>query len=327
MKGSTIPHFTILVAGLVLLTLLPGCETQVDASLETELSLQARNALEVLPAHAQAVSMMNFQELKRNPNLARLQHEAPSGEFLRGENAARLHDFLDATGFDPEKDLNEIYVAAGGTGEESAASMVAYANFDRERLLQYIEDNLGDTFETSDHRGITVFRSVDARHPLSFSIVNENMIVASSRDEEVFDMIARLSGEGSAIKDNREIMQLIGQTGGNAWFVIHDLPARASSGEKSLEIEQLGRAVKDFAVSVVAESDKVEGVSYLIPVEGISSKDLADLTRGAIAALKAAKSEEKSENGKFLDQIRVREAGDRVQVTFEVENSDFPTWD
>src|SRR5690606_38273136 len=105
------------LAGLAL----AGCESALDAP-TADRSLQTRDALEVLPAGADAAAMLNV----------RAAHESPVGrrggpfsvEGMSGEGAARFDEFVRLTGFDPEEDLERVYVAV--TGEDGPPAVVAY---------------------------------------------------------------------------------------------------------------------------------------------------------------------------------------------------------
>lgn len=303
------------------LTLLVGCETEMDARLESDLSLQARGAMEVLPADAGIVGMVNLQEIKRNTTLNPLNRMGHEPGIFPAEGRARLEDFIEATGFDPEKDLDEVYIALTGRGSDRYPTLAAYAGFDRDRLQQYVDENMRADFEAIDYEGVTLYRSTKSGDQMVFALVNDNMIVASPEEEQVHAMIDRLSGSGSSLKDNQEVMSLIRQAGkSSAWFVGHDLPSIEGEGDAPSEMQQLGKAVRDVVVAVEAESDGIEGDTWLTPVDGVSAGDLADLTRGLVAAMKASVPDSLDGHRDALDDVRVQESDGRVRVRFAFDN-------
>lgn len=305
----------LLVAG----GLLVGCENQVETPVA--MTLQARSAVEVLPADVQVVGMINLQDMRTN---AAFDTFAPAR--VGGEVSARIQDFIDATGFDPETDLQEVYVAAPALDDQAAPSFVAYATFDRDRLEAFVEQNLADTFDRTNYNGITIYRATEDDHVLAFAIANENMIVGSTDVASVEAMLDRLSGAGTALDDDAETMKLIALASGgsSAWFVARDIgkhvPAAADPG-KAIErdIQQIGKALQDVAVSVRIQQDGAEGTVFMLPQVGVSSSDVADLTRGVVAAMKASPDVD-AYALRMLDQVKVQRLGDEVRVNFVVQN-------
>lgn len=305
--------------GLLLVT---GCETELESP--GEITLQTRNAADVLPAGVRLVGMVDLQAVKRNALLR------DRGGFsigrMSGEMDAQLDDFIAATGFDPEEDLREVYVALQGEGAHARPLFVAYADFARDRLQAYFEDELDGTFTRADYKGVPVFQSPHDRggEAITIALANNNMLVASPAPAEVHAMLDRLSGEGRALKDNEATMRLIRQAGaGGAWFVARGLDREpfASVHDRSAgEMAQLSRAVQDVAFSLDVEQDGIGGDVWMVAASDVSPGDLASLTRGAVAALKAGAGLD-SEQMAVLDDVRVREADGDVRVSFRLPNA------
>ena len=118
---------SVFALGFLLIT---GCETELDTP--SEVSLQTKNAADVLPMDVRALGMVDFQALERNPAFREAGLFSPGQ--LGGEMAARLRAFTEATGFQPEKDLREVYIALRGEGDLARPVFVAYADYTRERL-------------------------------------------------------------------------------------------------------------------------------------------------------------------------------------------------
>ena len=99
--------FCLMAFGLIL----TGCETFLTNFSADDITTQAKNAVDVLPADVVAVGMMNNQDLKENAKTDIFGNGGLMGEEAPAELLARLEDFVEATGFNPEKDLDEVYVA------------------------------------------------------------------------------------------------------------------------------------------------------------------------------------------------------------------------
>ncbi|MFQ5570871.1 MAG: hypothetical protein ACE5G0_14420 [Rhodothermales bacterium] len=322
----TLPRlFAFACALLTAGSLLVGCESQFEAP--AEMTLQTKSAVEVLPSDARFVGMVDLQAMQQNEAANPFGDGHFAFDDLSGETGARIQDFLDATGFDPQKDVKEVYVAASDMGRDGHPSLVAYATFDRERFQAYVEQQWSDDFESTDYMGVTIYQSRKNDHHLSFALATDNMIVASPEVESVQAMLDRLAGQGASLKDDAETMSLIALASGSssAWFVARDVGehvshTRTSDDAIEREMDQIGRAVRDVAFAFNVRSDGAEGTLFMHPREGVSSSDIADLTKGVVAAMKAS-PDITDDALKMLDRVRVRSQGEQVRVNFFVDNA------
>lgn len=308
---------SLLIAGGLLL----GCENQLEAP--EAMTLQTKNAVDVLPAGAQLVGMMDLQAMQRNTAFD------PFGDLnnMSDEVGARVQEFIDATGFDPKEDLREVYFAAPALGADAQASLVAYVTFDREALQDYVEQRRGELFDRSDYKGVPIYRALRDGRPFAFALASENMIVASPDEAAVGAMLDRLAGIGQALKDNAETMKLIAlaSSGSSAWTVVRDvadLGAHPSKHQDAVErdVAQIGRALKNVAIAVTMQEDGVAGKVFMQTKDGVAASDVADLTKGVVAAMKA-ESDIDAEKLRLLDRVRVRTQSDHVQVEFFADNA------
>lgn len=310
---------------LALLLVLAACEAGFDAPAVADLSERTRTATDVLPADARYVGKVDFQATRDNALLDPLQAGPFTLGDVRGEAAARLASFLDATGFDPETDLREIYVALEARDGEEVPSLAVYAALDRARITAYVDDELGGTFTRSVYRDVPVFTSVEdaTGETMTFALASDDLIVASPAPAAVRAMLDRLADGGRALKDNAPLMQLVrSAAAGDAWFVAQNisLPAGSGSapGDAPGEFEQLGRAVQDVVMSFRTTDAGLDGDVTMTARPGVSADDLARLTKGVVAAMKSAA---KTDAGlQVLDDVRVRTVGDDVRVQFALDN-------
>jgi len=314
------PFAAVLMVGL----LLAGCENQLEAP--ATITLQTRSAAEVLPAEARFVGMMNLSAMQHNATFN------PLGD-MSGEAGARVRDFIERTGFDPATDLQEVYFAASTMDARARPSFVAYATYDRERLLDYVEQNMRDTFERSDYRGVPVYRATQDDHTFAFALATGNMIVGAFDASTLETMLDRLSNGGHALKDNAETMALIAQTaaGSSAWFIARDITAQLPDAppqhtppqpEEAMAHTalQIGKALRDVVLSVTLQDDGAEGTVLMTTKDGVSATDVADLTQGIVAAMKASSDVDDAQL-RMLDEVQVRSKGDQVRVNFYLDNA------
>lgn len=316
------PAFVVLAGGLFL-----GCENQIEAP--DAITLQTRSAVEVLPADIRFVGMVNLEAMQRNSAFNPFNEMGMGG----GEMGARLEDFIETTGFDPEKDLREVYLATNDTGPEGQPSIVAYANYDPDRLHDYVENNLGDAFDRTHYKGVTIYRANDDDR-FAFALATDNMVVASAGVAGVEAMLDRLAGEGTALKDDAETMALIAaaSTGSNAWFVARNIGEEFASHKRepdsndalTRDVNQIGQALTNVAVSLTMQDDGADARVFMQTRAGVEASDVAALTKGVIAAMKL--SDEADETTlRMLDNARVRSQGDQVQVNLFVDNATLST--
>ncbi len=298
-----------------------GCENQIEAP--EAMTLQTRSAVEVLPADVQFVGMVDLEAMQRNSAFNPFDEANMASEF-----GARIQDFIDATGFNPEQDLKEVYFAARSMDRDERPSFVAYATFDRDRLVDYVEQRMSNTFARTDYKGITVYRATEDGESFAFALATENMVVASQDEAGVHTMLDRLAGSGESLKSDARTMDLI-QTasgGSSAWFVARGIDTQMMQAEEATDdaigrdVQQIGKAVQDVAVSVKMEQDGAAGTVFMMTKEGISTSDVASLTKGVIAAMKGSAKVDSKEL-QMLDDVRVTTKGDQVRVNFYVENA------
>lgn len=302
-----------LAVALLALTL-AACETEFEAP--QELTLQARAATEVLPAGASYLARVNLQAVQEH------NHFATVSEDLDFSNAdARFQDFFDATGFDPKTDIEEIYVAVEGDGEDARPSIVAYASYDRDRLQDFIDERLSDEIERTTYQGATIYRS-RTDDDFAFALTAENMLVASADIAKVEAMLDRLAGGGTALAADAEAMALIGRvSAGDAWVVVRTFPQANPEADASDELSRqamdLYGTINQAAAAFDVDSEEAEMTVFLRAADGVSSDDVADLVRGFVAAMKAQPDIDAAMM-KTLDDVDVRSQDGLVRVRARV---------
>lgn len=308
-----------LLLALCLFVIFSGCESQVEYS-EEEISLQAKNAVDVLPSDPSFVGMMNIQDLS----------SSELGSMVEDEmaNMDELQDLMDATGFNPEEDLKEIYVAVEEFGGESnpGVSVVAYASLDPNSLEDYIEERAGDELESRTYRGIDFYEFEAGNQMGGFSFVNDDMILMASKSELLEDMVDRLIDEGEALSSNSELMELVStaSTGKSGWFVAEkpdmDAPAQKSdASEMEEKAKQIFMAVDHFIVAANVDGDEVESQVFLQPNSSVDAGDLSDLIKGLRSALRADPDMDKQDLD-MLDEIKISSSRGQVRIQFTVDD-------
>ena len=302
--------------------------TDTPIAHQQAMTLQARQATEVLPPDVRFVGMTNVQAMRENETLDVFSEGLPLGHHADGEAAARLQSFLDATGFDLERDLREVYVAVP-SHPDGPPSIVIYAQYDRDRLETFVEEELDSELTRGTYRGMPVYHGTRSGHEAAFALANENMLVASPSLEQVHTMLDRMAGNGDALKDAPATMRLVERVAGghDGWFIVRRVsderarPSRAPEDASGLhrQMKQAGNAVGDVAVGIDARAGDVRGTAWLFPASNVDPGDLTDLTKGIIAAMRS-QPDLSDAHRRVLDDIEVRQVDGAAHVSGRLDN-------
>jgi len=295
-----------------------GCESGIDRP--TEAPPETRAATALLPADARMMTMVDVQHLqKHGPERARRMLDVP---FSNGASAetARLQDFLEASGLNPDRDVERIYMAVSTT--DRAPRSVAYGSFDRTRIEDALRSTFGDDLEPSTYREVTLFVASKAAGDQRFALAvpNADMMLAAGTPDALRAMIDRLRDGGDATAPT-DLVRKASQ-GQSFWFVTTDMGrfdedpgARQDEGDVPGDMRRLGRALKDVAGHFsFTEDGSLDGQFILVPRSSAQAADVADVARGAIAALKQH-SEAPDAFREAAQQADVQTVDDEVRVT------------
>ncbi len=289
-----------------------GCE---NVQSPAELTLQTRDALDVLPADADVVGMFNAERARSSDAFETFTDGGFSMHRMGGEGAARFEDFIAATGFDPDEDLHRLYFAASGDemGKHGAPAFVVYADYDRDRLDDYVGNQPDLELERTTVADVPVYLTMQHDREMAFALVNDDMIVAGSRSE-VYAMLDRLADGAKGLSTDAAMMGLIRSAGhpDDMWVAVRDLPGdHGSVGESPFG--QAGQMMQNVVLSAGFEDDGVAFQLHGVTRPGTSTSDAADLVRGAVATMKmSAKSDRAALDA--LDRVTVREVRDGITV-------------
>lgn len=297
-----------------------GCESGIDRPPETTPETRAATAL--LPADARMTAMVDVQHLQKNgPERARKMMNLP---FARDASAgsARLRDFLDASGLNPDRDLEQIYIAVPNRGED-VPQFVAYGSFDHTRIEDALRSKFGDDLEPSTYRGVDVFVATETDHEgrrFALAVPNNDMMLAAADRSQLEAMIDRLH-DGDETAEPVPLVRKASQ-GQSFWFATHEIDhddRHEHKGKNSgapEDFRMLERALKDVAGHFsFASNGDLDGRVILVPKSSAQASDVADVARGAIAALKQH-SDASESFVQAAQQARVETAGDEVHVSF-----------
>ena len=297
----------LLLAGIVF----AGCQDSVSAA-GGPVSLQTTEALDVLPAGADMVGMIDFAAARESDALSPMMQGqmSPFGADGSGE----MDRFIRLTGFDPETDIDRVYIA--GSPEAKSGALVVYARFDRERIERAIAEEAPDEITRTEIEGVPAWvASEEEGEAFVFALPNDRMMMAGN-ESTVRAMLARHASGQKGLSTDAALMALVEKArhSEGAWFVVRGIDASDTPADNEGAMDQLGGLAENVVMSIGFEDDGMAVDSYIAPRAGAAAGDVADVTRAAVSAMRM---QAKAQPGMMdmLDDVNVKEEGAGVRVT------------
>ena len=296
---------------LAVVLIFTGCE---NVQTPAELTLQTRSALDVLPENLQIVGMIDLEEARESEAFALAGGDKFSVMNMGGEHGARFDALITSTGFNPGEDLRRVYFGVqGGPGPARVPFFVVFADYDRARLDAYVSDQADLELERSTYADAPVYITSQDDEEMAFALVNDDMIVASSKSG-VFDMLDRIESGSAGLSSNARMMDLVRRADypDDMWVTMRDLSS-ADSSDDDHPIAQARKMMDDLVLSVGFEDDGLGLTAFGTTRSGADPSDVADLVRGSLSMMKLqVKAEE--EIFDVLDRVRVDDMRDGVGI-------------
>ncbi len=329
----------VLVALLFALGTLAGCGPNPPEPSDDTLS-----ALAVFPADVQSVSMVDLQRLKEDAGISffgerGIQLTLLDSDFvfdpLSQEQRADLNAFIEASGFNPDTDLQSVYVAAspmGETVEMEAPLLVLNAQFERERLAASLADATDLVTPVDTDGDIPVFAFANEGRSANEARANDRRIallndrrIAIGSPADIDALLDRMqSGTGGfdASADDRE---LIGYASANnaAWSVLLRMPEQMGDigemidGDASTWQERMARVAtvtQQAGMGVSLTSEDVQARITL--VAGENASDVRSVLRG-LASGAQAYDDLSEQQRTFLQDLEINDTGRFVHVDMQ----------
>ena len=294
---------SLLIAGVALLA--GGCGDSLSAP-GIGSSAQTTDALALLPSDAQMVGMMNLMAARESDALAAVTGDAGLG-VVSGQGSDDFDEFVRMTGFDPNEDLDRVYVAGteAPDGRQGRMAFVAYGRFDRDRIEQYLAGRPETDLDVAQVDGVPVYTMTDDDGRRGgFALVNEQMVIAGD-EATLTAMLRRLGTKGtSAGADLQSLLDRVAYPDG-AWFVARGLADKTAEIPDDAPPSALAmRAADGMVVSMDFRAGGVPVTAFVLAQDGTDTDDMADVVRGGLSAAKIG----------LKDRPAVFDVVDRVEV-------------
>jgi hypothetical protein len=250
---------------------------------------------------------------------------SPFGRFLRAQLQASepdLRSFIQATGFDPLRDVNEVLMASAADPKEKRGVLLARGVFDPSRIAAYAKQS-GTVVQS--YNGVQVMQGKQKTDPLIAFLDSSTVVVGDALSVQgVIDRGASGPGPGP------ELVARVHQASGlYDFWVVSAIPASDFAG--SMPTPQMGTIMQgDVMRGIVGTSGGIKfGPSILIAGEAVtrSEKDataLADVVRFFVgmAQMSAQKNPQAAAAMTFFQRLDLKTEGNVMRVTLTIPEAD-----
>lgn len=259
--------------------------------------------LKLLPPETEAVAFIDVAALRSAP----LVQDAMANKVGLGLNR-ELGEFMMATGFDPQRDLDNVTIAKIGVQQ---VLVIAEAQYDRFKVEQFVKDKSAGRISSEAYLGRTIYAEGDK----AFSLIDNLVILGESGAvKKVIDQMT-LPGSLPLRADLMGQIKAI-EAGSQVWaagdFSIKDLPGGLRGPAPAMDMmKSLRRGTYQMRVD---RGIHAKAAGHFDDAD--AAKNLADMARGFVALVKLQVAKEQ-DLLHLLDGIQVSNSGTSVVVNID----------
>ncbi|HEY2820692.1 MAG TPA: hypothetical protein VGJ06_06600 [Candidatus Acidoferrum sp.] len=235
------------------------------------------NALAIIPADTEAVVFADLKQLRTAPFFSALNDWMPHPQQVDADYAKFLND----TGFDYERDLDRVVIAAIKRGQTNEFFVIGDGRFDRKKINTYVSE-----FGTHDkHDGREVFTAPlkGSARKISFVFLSQNRIALT--DDPDLASLLRNPIRGADANQWRERFDRVG---GSPIFAVFrqdagigsQIAAHASNGAQAQQFASLLDQLQWITLAGVPEQDRMRVVAEGECPTDATAHDLANVLNG-----------------------------------------------
>ena len=298
------------------------CIWQCDTARKESLSKSMTEELALLPESAAGVGHINIQNLRESPFYQLMQDNLSRTPF----HSREYQEFMEATGLDLGKDIQEIYFSVSPKKEDEKAEFLAVirGNFDPAKIMTFISEKEEYSELVQENYQGQPFYRLD-KEQLAFTFLETSRLIIG-KDEMVRTWLYENSaGKKVALSADLEkrIRALKYKSG--AWFTL-DAKLLAETFSEKLDRHAESHslptldALQDFNFSMKADKKL-----WFSGIGNFSDHDKAKLFQDALKGLMAAAKLSVSEDRQAVDvlnKIGIKVKGKSVLLDFQLDKED-----
>ena len=264
--------------------------------------------LKLFPAETQGVAFVDLAALRNTP-LG--QEVIAQGGPLASTRVPKLQDFIAATGFNFQQDVDRVTV---GRLDARRAMFIIQARFDKFKVERYLADHVTrlDTY---------MGRSIYEDRDLDFGVTFIDELVIAGYIDAVKKAVEQASLPASSIALRSDLMASIRnfESGSQVWAVgdfhfndlpVAQLPQRAIGAGPILDVL---RTLQGGTYQMRVDTD-IHAKATATFTNADNARTLADLSRGMIALVKTQVAAQNPDLLHALDGVQVSNSGTQIVV-------------
>jgi hypothetical protein len=295
---------------------------QCSTERKEPLSKSMTEELALLPQSSAGTGYINIQNLRESSFYEMMQHDLSRSPF----HSQEYQEFMDATGLDLRKDIQEIYFCVSPKkGDEKAEFLaVIKGSFDPEKIMNYIaKEEVSKEIVEEDYHGQPFYQL--NKKQLAFTFLEKSRLIFGKAE-----MVRGWLDENSAGKKTslsaeleKQINSLKYKSG--AWFTL-DAKMLAETLSEEIDRHAEGRhlaameALQDFNFSLKADKEL-----WFSGIGNFSDNEKANLfndaLKGLIAAAKLSVSDDRQAVD-VLNKIAIKVKGNSILLDFKMDKED-----
>ena len=235
------------------------------------------SALTLIPADTDSVVFADLTQLRTAPFFSALGDWMPRPQQVDAEYAK----FLRNTGFDYERDLDRVVIAAIKRGQATELFVVGDGRFDRKKINTYISEF--GTHDKKDGREVFTAPLKGSSRKISFVFLHQNRIVLT--DDPDLSALLRNPVRGTDASQWRERFDRLG---GSPVFAVFrqdanlgsEIAAHTPNGGQAQQLASLLDQLQWITLAGVPEQNRIRVVAEGESPNDAAARDLADVLNG-----------------------------------------------
>ncbi len=279
------------------------------------------NHLSLLPETTHLLIYANMKALKETPLGAEIGREVD--RKIRNEHDDESYRrFVEQTGFVFERDVQEIWISGGNTGEydEHSGGAIVHGDFDQDKIIDFAKK---DRVWEEEFEGHKIYRSESHKDKFAFAFLNDETVVLG--EEPWLKTIILQTKGGKSMIDNPDMSRFLSKIsnknyfwgvvdmGGNKWA--ENLRQHGSPFRGAESLEKMKSLV--FYANVDQKAELIMNGDFTTADE---AELFADMLNGFKAMAKMMVSDDK-EAIDMLNEIRIKTAGPGLRLTLNIDKN------
>jgi hypothetical protein len=287
----------------------------------SHISLSIKTNVSLLPQDALGIGYANLTSIKKSPFFEELFKSWEKDSFYSEE----LEQIFNETGFDIRNDVEEVFFSISkkniGSKRTTKGILIATGNFNRNKIVDYLENHKNQGIESVSYKEFYLFRLVEEN--MVFCFPNSNKIIAGQEDAVKIS----LDNIEKSTKISPEVLLKIKDLKYKqaAWLIIDAQPVIKELSTEYHNDVDLGQIRGLKSIENMNFSANIENKIYFNGKGNFLNKEdtqlFFDTFKGLIAAAKLSLNKDRR-TVDVLNKIKVKNKGNKIELDFTFTKDD-----